>query len=87
MIVRLLLLHLRWFGMFVLVGTAGVVLLQILSDGLAGLQPGRLWSGVSSILGLCGALSVLAPWARYVTDSRRKQPLSVDGFASYWKLR
>lgn len=87
MVVRLILLHLRWFALLVILGGVGVALYQGLLDGMAGLQPARLWSGLSSILGMCGALAVLAPWARFVSDPRRAEPVSVEGFAAYWKLR
>jgi len=87
MIVRLLLLHLRWFGMFVFVGMLTVVFGHLSDSGASGLSMGALWSGLMSVIGLCAALSVLVPWGMFVVDPRRSQPLSVDGFAEYWKLR
>ena len=86
MIFRLLLLHLRWFGLFVFVGGLTVLFGHLSDGGVAALDMTRLWSGLMAIVGLCGALAVLVPWAMFMIDPRRTQPLTVDVFAAYWKL-
>ena len=87
MIFRLILLHLRWFALFVFVGSLTIVFGPLSDGGAAGLQMAKLWSGLMAIIGICGALSVLVPWAMFSVDPRRTQPFTVDGFAEYWKLR
>ena len=85
MFARALFLHLRWFALFAFVALTGVVLGQVQSRDAGSLGDVMFWWNLSPTLLACLALGIVVPWAVFMIDPRRSEPVTLAGMLRYWK--
>jgi len=86
MIGKLVLLHLRWFGLFAFVGGLAIVFGNIQEGQSAVFTTAAFWIGLAPVIAVVAILAVLVPWLVFMIDPRRPAgAVTAEAFLRYWK--
>lgn len=86
MMLKLTLLHLRWFGLFAFVGLLAILFGHMQEGNLSVLSNPTFYAGLGPMLTVCAILAVLVPWGMFMVDPRRVvKGNSLENFLSYWR--